>query len=473
MSVKVSRSDVIWSYIAQFFNVGSGFLTLPLVLHMLSTEEIAMNYLMMTIGAMVGMVDFGFSPQFGRNFTYVFSGAQKLEKEGLSSVVKSDVNYHLLRCLIDAAKMVYRYMSVIVLILMLSGGTWYISVITEGFSNIENSFIIWMLYSVSVFFNIYFSYYSSLLVGRGLVKESKKASMASRILYIALAYILLLCGMGLIGLCIANFISPFLSRWMSYRYFYDADLKSRLSCEKSTSVEVRELFRVIWHNSKKLGVTSVGTYAALKFNLFISGLYLTMDDVSSLGLMIQLANIIVMLSTTFNSSLVPQLTAYMVNNNREGLIRYFAWTLNVYYVLFISMSTLLVILGPWILRIIGSNASLPSTLILLLYLLILFLENNHGLFAGFITIGNSVPYAKVAIISGMLVCLGDVFVLQYTNLGLIGLVLVQGVVQLAYNNWYWPRWVCKELKISLPSLLITGFEESYRKMKNQISKYNA
>ncbi len=89
MSIKVSKSDVIWSYIAQFFSLGSGLITLPLVLHLLSTEEIAMNYLMMTVAAMVVMVDFGFSPQFGRNFTYVFSGAQRLEKEGLSSKVDS------------------------------------------------------------------------------------------------------------------------------------------------------------------------------------------------------------------------------------------------------------------------------------------------------------------------------------------------------------------------------------------------
>ena len=105
MSIKVSKSDVIWSYIAQFFSLGSGLITLPLVLHLLSTEEIAMNYLMMTVAAMVVMVDFGFSPQFGRNFTYVFSGAQRLEKEGLSSKVDSTVNYHLLRCLIDAAQL--------------------------------------------------------------------------------------------------------------------------------------------------------------------------------------------------------------------------------------------------------------------------------------------------------------------------------------------------------------------------------
>ena len=48
MLVNVSRKDVFWGYFAQFFSIGSGIITLPLVLHMLSEEEIGMNYLMLT-----------------------------------------------------------------------------------------------------------------------------------------------------------------------------------------------------------------------------------------------------------------------------------------------------------------------------------------------------------------------------------------------------------------------------------------
>ena len=121
MDINISKSDVVWSYIAQFFRIGTGVLTLPLILHMLSTEEIAMNYLMMTIGTMVAMIDFGFAPQFGRNITYVFSGAQQLEKEGLNTDVGNSINYHLLQCLIEVAKKVYGCMSIIVLILLLTG----------------------------------------------------------------------------------------------------------------------------------------------------------------------------------------------------------------------------------------------------------------------------------------------------------------------------------------------------------------
>ena len=169
MEINVAKGDVIWSYISQFFNIGSGFIVLPLILHMLSTEEIALNYLMLTIGSMVALIDFGFAPQFGRNISYVFSGAQDLKKQGLSEEVEDKINYHLLKNLIDVAKRVYFYMSIIVLVIMLSFGTLYIYFVTNGFETVQNSLLVWVVYSISTYFNIYFYYYSSLLAGRGLI----------------------------------------------------------------------------------------------------------------------------------------------------------------------------------------------------------------------------------------------------------------------------------------------------------------
>jgi len=83
MSINLSKKDVVWGYFAQFFSLATGLITLPLILNMLSTEEIAMNYLMITIGSLVSLFDFGFAPQFGRNITYIFSGAQELKKKEL------------------------------------------------------------------------------------------------------------------------------------------------------------------------------------------------------------------------------------------------------------------------------------------------------------------------------------------------------------------------------------------------------
>ena len=466
MSVKVSKSDVVWGYVSQFFNLASGMIVLPLVLHMLSTEEIALNYLMMTIATMVALMDFGFSPQFGRNVTYVFSGVQKLEKEGVEITQKGSLNYHLLYSLIRVARKVYLYLGLIVLAVMLTLGTVYIYYATDGFSTVDNALLVWILFSLSTALNIYFLYYSSLLTGRGLVKESKKALMASKVFYIVLSYILLLSGMGLLGLTLANLIAPFISRFLSYRYFFDEELKSNLSGQTTSKKEIKELFHVIAYNAKKLGINFIGAYAILKFSLFIAGLYLTPSDIASYGLMIQLVTIIGSISSTFFQVFNPQITSYHVTGNLKKEFHTFALSMSVFYLLFLLGTVLLVFFGQPLLKFIGSNALLPSRLILVLYCLIILLEYNHSHFATYITFANEIPFVKSSIITGVIVCLCDFLVLQYTSLGLLGVVLVQGVAQLAYNNWRWPLYVFRKTKTNVFSFMKACLFESISHIKS-------
>lgn len=470
MEINVSKRDVIWSYIAQFFNIGAGLIVLPLVLHMLSTDEIALNYLMLTIGSMVALIDFGFAPQFGRNITYVFSGAQDLKREGLSSEIREEINYHLLKNLIDVAKRVYFYMSIVVLVIMLTLGTIYIYYVTDGFKTVHNTILIWIVYSISTYFNIYFYYYSSLLTGRGLIMESKKAMMLQRIVYIILSYVLLLSGFGLLGVCIANLVAPFINRWLCYHYFYDNDLMKNLSPYRSKGNELKQLFSIIWYNARKLGVNFLGAYAITKFSMFVVGIYLSSADVSSYGLMMQFVTIATGVSTVLFSSYIPKISSLRVNNNRNNLIKTLAFSMDCFYLLFLLCSVLIVIAGPPALRFIGSNATLPTNLILISFLFFTLLENNHSNFATYITTGNDVPFVNAALIAGASICLGDFLVLQFTKLGLLGIVLVQGFVQLAYNNWYWPRYALHELHINYPRFVFIGLKEINVQMTDSLRK---
>ncbi|MBQ5936174.1 MAG: polysaccharide biosynthesis protein, partial [Bacteroidales bacterium] len=97
--INISKKDVLWGYVATFFQVASGLVVLPFILHFLTKEEVGLNYIMLTVGAMVSLFDFGFTPQFGRNFSYIFSGATDLAKEGLQNAVGEKTNYRLLRIL--------------------------------------------------------------------------------------------------------------------------------------------------------------------------------------------------------------------------------------------------------------------------------------------------------------------------------------------------------------------------------------
>lgn len=463
--IKVSKKDIYWCYFAQIFVVASGLITLPLMLKLLSAEEIGMNYLLLTIGSLVALFDFGFTPQFSRNITYVFSGAQVLRKEGVVVTENSTVNYRLLSTMIHTAKFVYKRLAIIVLIVMLSLGTIYIYYVTHGFTNIDNSIQIWLVFSVGTFFNIFYSYYASLLIGKGLIMESKKAMVYSKIVYILLAFVFLFSGLGLMGVVLANLIAPFVNRFISYRYFFNEELNAKISGYNISKNEKLELFEIVWYNSKKLGLVFVGSYAINKLSIFLAGLYLSLSDIASYGLMIQLFGLLSMMSGMFFGVFQPHFASLRAKGDVKTLVREFAFSMNIYYITFVIGAISLLYLGPYFLSLISSKVILPSFIIMLLFAVILFLEGNHSNFATLIVTNNNVPFVTSSLVAGFFIGLGDYISLSFTEYGVLGLVLVQGFVQIVYANWKWPYVICKEFRISFFSFLGIGMKELLIRLK--------
>lgn len=463
--IKITKKDVLWSYFAQIFTVASGLITLPLILKLLSAEEIGMNYLMLSLGALVSLFDFGFTPQFSRNIAYVFTGAQVLQKEGVAVTETSMINYRLLATMIHTAEFVYRRLAFIVFFALLTLGTYYIYYVTKGFTNINNSLIIWILFSIGIFFNIYFSFYNSLLIGKGLIMESKKAMVYSRIVYIILAFVFLFSGLGLLGVVIANFVAPFVSRFISYRYFFTNELDAKINIYTISKNEKLEVFEIVWHNAKKLGLVFLGAYAINKLSIFLAGLYLPLSEIGSYGLMIQLFGLLSMVSGMFFNVFEPRFSSLRTKGDTTALLKEFAFSMNIYYVTFIIGSISLLYLGPYFLSLISSNVTLPSFVIMSLFAVVLFLEGNHSNFATLIVTNNSVPFVTSALVAGFFIGLGDYISLKYTGYGILGLVAVQGIVQISYANWKWPYVVLNEFKINLISFLKLGMEGSINRLK--------
>lgn len=458
MGVEITKKDVTWSYVAKLFQIGSGLVTLPLILRLLTTEEVGMNYLMLTVSSIVGLMDFGFSPQFGRNFTYVNSGARRLCREGVEEERGGSIDWHLLSVLISTARFVYRRLSVLALIVMLTFGTGYIWYLTEGFTNVNNSLYIWILYSFSTYFNIYFSYYSSLLTGSGMIRESSQAAILSKSAYLVLCTLFLLLGWGLFAVVAANFIAPFVQRYVSYRAYFKPELKAHIAEQSVTREDIRETFSVIWFNAKKLGINFIGAYAVNKMGMFIIGFFLPLATIGSYGLLTQLTTIVSGIANTMFVTYLPKVSNCRVTGDRSMLKRTISFSMVVGQIIMLAGALGIIFVAPYLLELIKSQTMLPSRLICVLYLVIVALELNHSEFASVISTENKIPYVVPSLVSGGVIVLLTFIALKFTTLGLLGVVLVQGIVQAAYNNWRWPLWVFRELDMSISEFYGTGFD---------------
>lgn len=454
--IRLEKKDVFWSYFAQFLSMGTGVITLPFILNKLSAAEIGLNYILITVGSVIALVDLGFAPQFARNFTYIFSGAQELKKEGVG-ITSNETNYELLAYLLKTARYIYGILALFALVLLLLIGTPYVYKITSGFSAVPNAQYVWIIYSFGVLFQIFYSYYFSMLLGAGKVKEQKFAIIGNKMLYIVILISGLYLGAGLLSVALAQLVSPFLGRFIAYRSFYSEELKVRLSYHKANDRKrIFNIFKVLWFNAKRTSVMQIGSYAILRFSMFISGLYLTLEQFASYGLMVQLVGLLGTVSCTFMQISQPKFASLRAKHEEERLLASFSVALLIYYILFVIGSIVLILWGNHILFLIKANATLPTGIILTIYCVIMFLEYNHGNFSILISSDNKIPFAPASIITGSAVCIGVFIVVRFTTLGILGLVIVQGVCQAAYQNWKWPQMALKDFKTSLFSVLDIG-----------------
>lgn len=179
--VTVSKRDVIWNYVGTIASIGSNFLLLPLLLSFLSSAQIGLWYVFVAISGFAQLLEFGFTSTLSRNILYCLSGAKKLTKQGCDySSVDGEVDWHLMRVVLDTSKTIYAVLGLIALFVAATLGTFYVSYVTDSFL-IEGSLPAWIVFVVSIFTNLYFLYCLTFLRGLGDVAGENRAKTLARI----------------------------------------------------------------------------------------------------------------------------------------------------------------------------------------------------------------------------------------------------------------------------------------------------
>ena len=372
------------------------------------------------------------------------------------------MDYQLLGYLLRTARWLYAILALVAVVLILGVGTPYIWYVTEGFSLVGNSLWIWIVFSAGILFQVFYSYYTSMLIGAGKIMEQKYSQIASKLAYLVIVICGLYAGWGLMSVALATLISPFFSRFICYWYFYTPGLRAELARHSfNDSRRKFEILKILWYNAKRTAVMSIGAYAILRTSMFIAGLYFSLDEFGSYGLMVQVVQIVGTVSNTFLTISQPRLASMRTHRNIPALLTAFGRGYDVWLVLYLIGSAITIFWGNDILSLIGSNAHLPALAPLALYCLVMLLEQNHSCFAILISSDNKVPFAPAAIITGTAVCVGTFLSVRFTNLGIIGLVAVQGICQAAYQNWKWPKIALDEFHISIPDVIRLGLKSFF------------
>jgi O-antigen/teichoic acid export membrane protein len=446
--MQIGRRDVLWNYAATFLKIAAAGILLPFILRFLPQETTAIWTIFSTIIAFVGLLDFGFNPSFMRNVSYVFSGAKALKREGYNIVDENDseIDYGLLKGLINSMRWFYARVAVILFILLTTLGTYYLRAVLESYpGNIPEVYISWMILCVINTYYLYTLYYDSLLQGRGLVKRAKQITVIGQFTYLVTGIVLIFMHCGLVAIVSAQALSILIIRIMSYRSFYDPWLKHRLGNAKAQSQ--KDILSAVYPNAIKIGLTSFGGFLVNRSALIAGSLYITLAGIASYGITMQIIGVISAVSTVYITTYQPQIVQYRIQNNTVAIKNIFIKG-NIFMITtYLILGTVFVLCGSWALDIIGSQTPLLSAGLITVALVISLLETNHGTAGNILLTKNKVPFFKAALFSGGFTLVLLLLFLRCTSLGIFGMILAPGIAQACYQNWKWPLEVVKELGI--------------------------
>lgn len=436
-----TKKDITWGYMSQFLNVGAGIILIPAAIKYLSAEEMGLWYVFIALASLAQLLEFGFQPTISRLTSYVYSGAESLKAQGLPELTENGLNKQLLVDLIAASRNVYRYIAFMSAFVLLIGGSGYIY--SLGISDSEK-YIAWAIFSISSIVNFYFTYFNGLLQGRGEQTVLNKTIAQSKVVLIMITFPMLVLNFGLLSISIGTFVSMVFNRYLIYVRFYDIK-RAETTFIFNTEVE-NDLSSLLLASSWRLGVTQVGTFLILRGNLLIASSFLGLKVAASYGLALQLINLISMVSRMVMTLNVPKMNALQSKGKKSELRQIFSRSLLMAIMLFVVGMFSLVFIGGPVLNLISRETTLVSMSILILLGVFQLLEMNHSMCAAYLTTLNYVPFVKSALVSGFMIILLGVAVVNVTNYGLIALIISQGLVQLTFNNWYWPFVAYSHLK---------------------------
>ena len=456
--MQITKADATWNLIATTLRVASGIIVLPLVLYFLPQEDLALWVIFLSFGAMVVLLDFGFSQTFSRNITYIFSGARELKAKGYTDIDEPrEPDYALLKGVIRSMRFFYGATSILFLSGLLTAGSYYILKVLATYEGDKQAVVTaWVLYAVIISAHLYTLLYDVLMQGRGMIKRNKQILALAQLVQIGITAGTLVAGCGIIAMVYGQLAALAVNRVLARLAFYDKQLKASLRVKSSTSI--RNILNIIAPNATRVGVTALGGFLASRAGIFIASLYLPLSDIASYGITQQVIDILVSISIVWLTTFYPRITQFRVTNNQQGVKRLYLKSRIFCITVYAAGTAFLLLWGNDILLLIHSKTLFLPAAVFTIGLAALYIETRYTLATFMLLSKNEVPYYKASLLAGLAnVVLLFIFVV-YLQMGIMSIFIARGIAML-YNSIKWPCDVRRELRITFSDYIktITNF----------------
>lgn len=460
---QIGKKETLYGYVDVLIAQLANIIVLPIVLNRVCIEEYAFWSIFVSIQAFVALFESGFSVLVVRYTTYAISGAESIPVSGIPEVRKDYINYNLLKGIILVSKKYYLKITVLATAVLFAFSG-YIFWKAKDMPNCSIIMISWVIFSVGIALNLYFTVYTAVIKGAGKIKELRIISITTNILQSLLKIGFVILNLGLLGIALAVMIVIIIKRfWIKAETKRIINLKDNKI--RSVSYEEREQISFAMHkNARQLGLSVVAQYIESQGTVLICSIFLPLDVVSKYGLTLQIINVISSVATTPTSTFQPLLNQSIVQKDKVRTQYYFSILTVVIMATYWGACFLAFLCVPTMLEIIKSNTELVGTTIFLIMTLYQYEIIMHQRATQLISYSNDQRYVKSYIVTAFVELLCAFITLGLLNGNITLYVGALAIVEL-FNFIVWQRFACKMVDSSIWGLINCGMKNLVQYLK--------
>jgi len=434
---RVWNSAVAWSWVFNGLRLGSALILLPLLVRKLSVADLGMHYVLLSLGAVAILFDFGFRSAIWRGVCVALAGGNKLEKQGLARIESASEkpNRALLHDVIAAARQLYRLIALGAFVVIGGIGTAVVATRVQETSNPTITWIAWTLTLLAAAWEVYAGWWNEILNGMNRVRESARISVLSYSVRLALSAGLLLAGFGLPSVGAAALVASTLERLLARRLCLRL-LPARPAA--SSAIGWQELIGQLWPNAWRQGLVSIGTYCSAHANSIVCLAFIGLTANSEFGLSLQLMMVAQGMANVWTQvkwPLIGQLQAKRDYPAIRQMLRQRLWLQTLTYVLLVTAA---IPLAQPALVWLGSDKEVLPVAMLVILAVNGLLEMHLSAWGALIATQNRIPLLWPLLISNATSIILAIALIQFAGYGLLSLLIAPLSIGLLFNYWYWP-----------------------------------
>ena len=450
---RVWGSAVAWAIVVNAIRVGGLVFVLPLQARHLPSTHLGLWYVFINLGSLALLADAGFAPTVSRCASYLWGGATEILPFGVANVSgepgrKSEPNLGLLEKLAHTMRWFYLALAAVMGVLLVFGGGAWIWSKTAGLEGMTGLRAAWLFYSAGCVVNIAGSLWPALLTGIGGVRQAQQILAIGTGCNYAITATGLVCGAGLWSAVAGNVFAGIFVRSAGRAKYFSFSGTRHLPGRGAVSWS---LLRCMWPTAWRTGLVTLGGFLIVNANTLTCSRHLGLAATASYGLSLQCVGAVGGLCAVWVLMKLPEIGRLRATGNHGAIARLFASRMRLVILCYAAGAAVMLLAGSRFLELIHAKSTLLNKPTLAIMLLVTGLEMHHSLYGSLVLTENRNPFVMPALVSGFCVAVGGwLFAPQF---GYWGLLLSQGLVQAAFNNW-WTVWRgLQGLGISFPQFM--------------------